>query len=359
MLLPYLHYRPALAGAPQLAARAAVIGRTTAGRDLIVRNYAALRADGERISLGARVFFGERACAHIADGIYPTEIADDVTVGRYGLVHACKLAEGVVVAEAGVVMDAAEVGPYALIAPGALVPPRKKLAGGWVYEGNPAVPVREIPRQELQRLAASIRAGTPAPAAAARSLPPLDNTPYLPAGASGDGLHAQAGRSPRIERAYVAPTALLAGDVHVGVDAGVFFGCVLLAGAGRIVVGARSNVQDGTIVALERGELLIAPDVTIGHNVRMGSGSVAQEALIGMGSTVGEGVVVERGACIAAGAWVEPGTVVKAGWIWAGRPARPFREMKPAEREGFAKGREVYVGYSRAYRGAESPRQAG
>jgi carbonic anhydrase/acetyltransferase-like protein (isoleucine patch superfamily) len=55
---------------------------------------------------------------------------------------------------------------------------------------------------------------------------------------------------------------------------------------------------------------------------------------------------------VAGRAWVEPGTLVKAGWIWAGRPARAFREIKPEERAGFARACEVYIGYTRAYRGA-------
>ena len=62
LILPYLDYRPALAGRTELAAQAAVIGRTSAGAGLVLRNYATVRADGESVTLGERVFFGERAC---------------------------------------------------------------------------------------------------------------------------------------------------------------------------------------------------------------------------------------------------------------------------------------------------------
>jgi carbonic anhydrase/acetyltransferase-like protein (isoleucine patch superfamily) len=82
----------------------------------------------------------------------------------------------------------------------------------------------------------------------------------------------------------------------------------------------------------------------------MGAGRFGEDCLVGMLSRVADGVVVERSGCIAAGAWVEPGTVVSAGWIWAGRPARPFRELRPAERIEFARGRDVYVGYGATYR---------
>lgn len=349
MLLPYLQYRPAIEGSPQLGIRAAVIGRTSAGAGLVVRDYATLRADGESITLGERVFFGERACVHIWDSTRGTVLGDDVTIGRYALVHACTLGDGVVLAEGSVVMDAAEVGAYALIGPGALVPPRKKLPGGLVYEGNPAQPVREISRAELAQLAASVRAGTPLPAAAMQALPPLDNQTFLPAGATADGLHALNGKAPRINGGYVAETALIVGDVQLDPGCGIYFGCALKAGGGPVHIGARSNIQDSALLETRSGELVIASDVTVGHNVRMGSGRVAEESLIGMGAVVGDGVVVERGGCIGAGAWVEPNTVVKSGWIWAGRPARAFREIKPAEREGFATGRAVYVRYARGY----------
>jgi carbonic anhydrase/acetyltransferase-like protein (isoleucine patch superfamily) len=137
------------------------------------------------------------------------------------------------------------------------------------------------------------------------------------------------GRAPRVDDAFVAPTAIVAGDVEMHPDASVFFGCAVCAGDGRIVVGPRTNVQDNCILETDRrrGELVLGSGVTLGHNVQMGSGSVGDDALIGMGSRVGDGVVVEPGGCIGAGAWVEPGTRVRAGWIWAGRPARPFREL--------------------------------
>ena len=116
-------------------------------------------------------------------------------------------------------------------------------------------------------------------------------------------------------------------------------------------------MQDNSILATDgaRGDLVLGDGVTIGHNVEMGSGEIGDDALIGMGSRVGDGVVVERGGCIAAGAWVEPGTVVPAGWIWAGRPARAFRQLKRAERTEFARARDIYVGYSRDYRAASAP----
>jgi carbonic anhydrase/acetyltransferase-like protein (isoleucine patch superfamily) len=175
---------------------------------------------------------------------------------------------------------------------------------------------------------------------------------YVPRGAGAGPLHAFEGRAPKLARSLAAPTSALVGDVQLADDAGVFFGCAVVANGATIAIGNESNIQDNSILATDRtrGDLIIGKRVTFGHNVRMGSGTVGDEALVGMSATVGDHVVVEPGGVIAAGAVVEPGTRVKSGWIWAGRPAREFRPLKPAERAGFDTIIGVYVAYANDYR---------
>jgi len=351
LILDYLHYRPDVGVALRMAARGALIGRAAIGPHADVGDYATVRADGENIRIGANAWFADHATAHIADEILGAVIGDDVTVGRYGVVHACTLGDGVVIGESSVVMDGASVGAYAMIAADSVVPPRKTLPGGFIYAGHPAKPLREIARDETAGHAQAMRDGRPPAELASTHLPPwADVVQALPQ--TGAPLHSLHGRSPRVGAAYVAPTAIVAGEVTVADDAGIFFGCAVCAGDGRVVIGTRTNVQDNCILATDsrRGDLVLGAGVTIGHNAQLGPATVGDDALIGMGSRVGDNVVVERGACIGAGAWVEPGTFVPAGWIWAGRPARAFRQLKPAEIQEFARARDIYVGYSRAYR---------
>lgn len=353
MLIRYLDFSPSVAAPFDCAPTAAIIGRTVAGPGLVLRDYATLRADGDRVRVGANVYFGERATVHIADSTLPAVVGDDVTVGRFALVHACTVEDRVVVGDTAVVMDGAHVGAGAIVTAGSLVPPRKRLAGGWVYEGNPATPVREVGAEDLAGAAHAIRHRGQSTLVTARDLPPLDSG-RLPAEAVDEhlrqGAHAHA---MHLGRAYVAPTATLAGDVAVADDASVYFGCVIDAGDGRITIGPRTNIQDNSLLATDavRGRLVIGADATIGHNVRMGAAIIGDHALIGMGSQVGDGVVVEEGGCIGARAWVEPGTVVAKGWIWAGRPACAFRALKPEERQLFAEAAAIYVRYGAAYRG--------
>jgi carbonic anhydrase/acetyltransferase-like protein (isoleucine patch superfamily) len=344
MRLPYLEFTPSIGEPAVLAPSAVIAGRTTAGAGLVLGEFATLRADGEAIRIGANAFFGRRATVHIAEGAYSTTVGDDVTIGRFGLVHACTLGDGVVVADAATVMDGAIVGAHALIMPGSVVPPRKTLAGAMVYAGSPAVPVRPIERAELGRYHAALRRGGALESVAAADLPSLTH----PAPLSG------VARPSRHSSSFLAPTAALAGRVEMEEDAGIYFACVADAGDARIALGARTNVQDNSILVTDarRGDLVIGDDVTIGHNVRMGSATVGHRSLVGMGAIVGDHVVVEEGACIGAGAYVEPGTRVPSGWIYAGRPAKPFRALKPGEREGFADIIAIYAHYSAVYRGA-------
>ena len=342
MRVAYLEFEPVLAEPAQLALSATVAGRTTVGPGLVLDEHATLRADGEAIRIGTNGYFGRRATVHIAEDVYPAIMGDDVTVGRYGLVHACTLGDGVLVGDAATVMDGAVVGAHALIMPGSVVPPRKTLAGGTVYAGSPAVAIRAIARDELARYHAALRSGGPMDRDAHADLPPLVQPVQL-SGAAQPARHSAT---------FVAPNAALAGCIEMAQDAGIYFACVVDAGDARIALGARTNVQDNSFLITDkrRGDLVIGDDVTIGHNVRMGSGTVGDRALVGMSAIVGDHVVVEPGACIGAGAHVEAGTRVPTGWIYAGRPARPFRELKPGEREGFADIIAIYAHYSAVYR---------
>jgi len=334
----YGAWRPAVASPGSIDPRAAIVGRVSAGAGLEMRAYAVLRADGEHVRIGGNAFFGERATVHIADSKLAATIADDVSVGRFSVVHACSVGRGTVVGDAAVVLDDAAIGERAYIAPGALVPPRKKLDGGFVYEGHPASPVREITPAELAELAARMRS-------AADEAAPLF--------ALSHGRPAQRADGASEHAVYIAPNAVIEGDVHLGDRAGVYFSCRVDAGDGRIAIGERTNIQDNSILVTDhaRGALEIGAGVTVGHNVCIGAGVIGDDALIGIGSSLGDGVVVEKGACVAARAVVEPGTVVRAGWIWAGRPARAFREVKAAERAEFDRGRDVYIRYGAVYLG--------
>ena len=160
---------------------------------------------------------------------------------------------------------------------------------------------------------------------------------------------------PRIaDDAFIAPTAVIIGDVEIGPEAGVWFGCILRGDQNYIRVGARTNIQDGTIVHVDSREFwtTIGDDITIGHNAVIHACTLENGCFIGMSATVMDGAVVESGAMVAAGALVTPGKRVPAGELWAGTPARRMRDVTAAEAANFPEVIDEYVMLARNYRQA-------
>jgi carbonic anhydrase/acetyltransferase-like protein (isoleucine patch superfamily) len=158
---------------------------------------------------------------------------------------------------------------------------------------------------------------------------------------------------PRIAaEAFVAPTAVVVGDVEIGADTGIWFGCVIRGDVNAIRIGERTNIQDGTIVHVSSraNPTYIGSDVTIGHGAIIHACMLEDGGFVGMGATVMDGAVVATGAMVAAGALVPPGTVVTAGRLWAGIPAKPIRDLTEADREVIAHTVPHYVELARRYR---------
>lgn len=160
------------------------------------------------------------------------------------------------------------------------------------------------------------------------------------------------GITPTIGRdAFLAETAVLIGDVAIGAEASVWYGCVLRGDGNYIRVGDRTNLQDGTIVHIASGSIptLIGAGVTVGHAAVIHACTLEDDSFVGMSATVMDGVVVERHAMVAAGALVTPGKVVRSGELWAGSPARKMRDLTPAEIENIHASAAHYCELARSY----------
>jgi carbonic anhydrase/acetyltransferase-like protein (isoleucine patch superfamily) len=136
-------------------------------------------------------------------------------------------------------------------------------------------------------------------------------------------VYALGDRVPRIHAdVFIAPGAVVAGDVEIGANVSIWPNCVLRGDYGRIVIGRGSNVQDGTVIhATETLATVIGEDVVIGHGARLEGCTVEDAALIGMNSVVLHEVTVGSGAVVAAGAVLTPRTQVPRGAMARGIPA--------------------------------------
>ncbi len=142
------------------------------------------------------------------------------------------------------------------------------------------------------------------------------------------------GIMPTIHRdAWIAPGAVVIGDVHIGAFTNVWFGCVIRGDVAPIRIGERTNIQDGTVVHVTRevGPTTIGSGITIGHQALLHACTLHDDCFVGMGAKVMDFAVVESGAFVAAGALITPRKQVKSGELWAGNPAKLLRPVSPEE----------------------------
>ena len=167
-------------------------------------------------------------------------------------------------------------------------------------------------------------------------------------------IHPYQGVLPRLgARVFIAPGAYVVGDVEIGDDVSFWFHTSARADVNSIRIGARTNIQDGTVlhVAHHHHRLVIGEGVVVGHSVVLHGCTVEDGALIGIGARVLDGAVVERGAMVGAGALVAPGHRIPAGYLALGIPARPFRPLTEEETLRISDNIERYVQLKEDYRG--------
>lgn len=162
------------------------------------------------------------------------------------------------------------------------------------------------------------------------------------------------GKAPRLGRdAYVAPGAVLLGEVELGEGASVWFGAVLRADNAPIRVGPRSNIQDNCVVHVDEGlPVTLGSDCVVGHAAVLHGCTLGDRVLVGIGARVLDGAVVEDDVVIGAGALVPERARLVSGQVYMGVPARLVRALRDDERERIAQGALHYVEKASLYRQA-------
>ena len=152
-----------------------------------------------------------------------------------------------------------------------------------------------------------------------------------------------AGVYPKIDpSAFIAPGAVIIGDVEIGAEASIWYGCVLRGDVNPIRIGARSNIQDGTVIHEASNTLagkgglpcLVGENVTVGHMALLHACTVHDRCLIGMKSCAMDGAVIREGSVLAAGALLPPGKIIERLELWSGVPAK---KMKPLDESTYTR----------------------
>lgn len=159
--------------------------------------------------------------------------------------------------------------------------------------------------------------------------------------------------APKIhETAFVADDAIVIGDVEIGADSSVWFGSILRGDVNHIRIGARTNIQDGSIIHVSRSAhaTVLEDEVTLGHRVTLHGCHIETGCLIGIGAIILDGVRVGANSLVAAGSLLTPNAQIPPRVLVLGSPARIKRELSEDEVKDLEKFWRNYVSLSRIYR---------
>ncbi len=169
------------------------------------------------------------------------------------------------------------------------------------------------------------------------------------------------GKSPHIhDSAFIAPGCRIIGDVRIGTDVSIWYNCVLRGDVSRIEIGARSNVQDGTVIHCDSAisgvkpemPTIIGEDVLIGHMAMVHGCHIHNRGFVGLGAIIMNGCVIEEEGMLAAGALLPEGKHIGPRELWVGRPAKKMRDLDEAALLDMRIGVAHYVENGRAHKAA-------
>lgn len=158
------------------------------------------------------------------------------------------------------------------------------------------------------------------------------------------------------QSAFIAPGARIIGDVTIGDDSSIWYNCVLRGDVERISIGARTNIQDGSVIHVSGGSAgarhatEIGDDVLIGHLAMVHGSIIESSGFIGLGAIIMDGCVVESDGMLAAGALLTPGKRIGRRELWAGRPAKLLRMLGDDEITRNRAGVAHYVDLARRHK---------
>lgn len=164
------------------------------------------------------------------------------------------------------------------------------------------------------------------------------------------------GKRPRLGRGvFLAETCAVIGEVEIGDESSIWYGTVVRGDVMAIRIGARTSIQDGTVIHVTSGVsgTAIGDDCTIGHAAIIHACTIEDACLIGMGAIILDGARIGRGSFVGAGALVTPGTDIPPGSFVLGAPARVKRPVSEKEREQIDYGAKHYVELARGYLAGE------
>ena len=168
-------------------------------------------------------------------------------------------------------------------------------------------------------------------------------------------VHSFNGKTPRLAGGvFIAPGAQVIGDVEIAEDASVWYNCVLRAEGPGIRLGKGSNIQDGSVIHITRGNegTIIGEGCLIGHMAMVHGCTLHDHSFVGLGAIVMDHCAIETDGMLAAGAMLTPGKRIPSGEIWAGRPAKFMAQLTDEQKAKNRRGAQEYAQLAQMHRQA-------
>jgi carbonic anhydrase/acetyltransferase-like protein (isoleucine patch superfamily) len=232
-------------------------------------------------------------------------------------------------------MDGSNIGDYSIILPDTLIPPGKKFNKFSLLSGSPAKLIKKIDLDYYNKIS---------------NLKSKFNINYKKFLKDINPNY----QSIKLDKTstFISPDALIGCNIFTKPNSSIWFSTVFHSpnNKGIVNLGAGSNIQDNSIFNTKGNLISIGERVTVGHNVIInGECRIYDDAVIGMGSILEENCTVEKNAFVGANSYVKKNTVIPEGEIYAGNPAKFFREITQQEREFFSLGQKIYEKLTQEY----------
>lgn len=333
--LKFLKYFPVIAEDVNISPSAKIIGNSYIKKKTRIYDNVIIRGDGEKIEIGENCIFKKKSTVHVASDFLGTKIGNNCIIDEFVIIHACSIGNNVKIGENSVVMDGSYVGDYSIILPNTLITPGKKYNQFSLISGSPSKLIKKIDTNYFYKFNNL------------KSKSNLKYKNYL----KKINLALQSIKFNK-KNTFISTDAKIGCSVLTKPNSSIWFSTVLHSPnrKGSIHLGKGSNIQDNSILNTKGNKIIIGDRVTIGHNVIInGKTKIYDDVVIGMGSIMEENCVVEKNAFIGANSYVQRKTVVPEGKIFAGNPAKFFRDVTTKEKKFFSLGQKTYEKLTQEY----------
>ncbi len=314
---------------------AKIIGNTEIAENTKIFDSVVLRGDGERIIIGKNCTFNKRCTVHVASDFLGTKIGNNCIFDEYSVIHACSIGNNVFVGENSVIMDNSVVNDYSIILPDTLIPPGKNFEKFSLISGSPAKRIKKIDKTFFKSFSLE------------NFKSKINHSNYIQKTNSNFRKIKINGK-----KIFISNDISVSCNIIANENSSIWFSSILSSpdDKGTIILGKGSNIQDNSILDTNGKKIEIGERVTVGHNVIInGNTIICNDAVIGMGSVLEKNCIIEEGGFVGAKSYMLKNTKVPKGQIYAGNPAKFFRNVSSEEKKFFSMGQKIYEKLSEEY----------